>query len=123
MFLICAENYKRIKISENGYTDKGARYKIAALKRDGESLRKDFIGFVDKTSLHRDRVQFVKLVNIVSIFNDKELIDVPRNYWALGIYRYNAFFLVLENNYPFYHPTDHDKHVQRYLNNVVRLMP
>lgn len=90
MFLICSENYKRIKVSENGYTDKGARYKVAALRRDGESLRKDFIGFVDKASLHR--VQFVKIVNIVSIYNDIELIDVPRNHWVLGIYRYNAFF-------------------------------
>nr|PMK40346.1 hypothetical protein BCU01_18265 [Vibrio splendidus] len=82
MFLICAENYKRVKVHENGCTDKDERYSISALKRNGEFIKKDFIGFVEKTSLLRP--QFVKLVNIVGVYNDIEIIDIPRGHWVLA---------------------------------------
>jgi hypothetical protein len=119
LFIICSENYKRIKVHENGCTDKDERYSISALKRDGEFIKKDFIGFVEKSSLFQP--QFVKLVNIVGIYNDIEIIDIPRGHWVLGVYHAQAFSVVLEENQPFYHPIEHEKHIQRYHDNVVSL--
>ncbi|MFS1935594.1 hypothetical protein [Vibrio splendidus] len=119
MFLICAENYKRIKVHENGFTEKDERYIISALKRDGEFIKKDFIGFIEKTSLFRP--QYVKIVNIVGVYNDIEIIDIPRGHWVLGVYHAQAFSVVLEDNQPLYHPIEHEKHIQRYHDNVVSL--
>lgn len=120
MFLICSENYKRIRVYENGITDRNARYSILALRADGEFIKKEFVGFVDKSSLFQP--QFVKLVNIVGVHNGMELIDIPKDHWVLGVYHRYAFSLVLEKNHPLYHPIEYKVRAQRYENNVVNLM-
>ncbi|MCG9561126.1 hypothetical protein L1D28_05645 [Vibrio chagasii] len=121
MFLICSENYKRVKVNANGYTDNGERYSISALKRDGEPVKKHFGGFIDNK--HLLGVRLVKLVNIAGVFNGKELVEIPKGHWVLGIYHKNTFLVLQEYDQPLHHPIDYEKYSKKYKNNVVTLRP
>ncbi len=119
MFIICATNYKRVKVYPNGSTDNGQHYRISALRRNGETIKKHFSGFVDKNS--QLDVHLVKLIDIVGIYNDIELIDVPKGHWVLGLYHRDTFSVILDCSKPLYHPINKEKYFKQYSDNVVKL--